>query len=316
VKFQTKIPLEKQIHNQIDYNSKLFLLGSCFAENIGEKLEYFKFQSRVNPFGILFHPKAIETCVTNAINKKTFYKEDVFMRNEQWHCFEAHSKLSHPDKEILIKELNYNVEQTRQQLKSATHIIITLGTSWVYRFIEGDKIVANCHKVPQKGFLKELLTVDEVVSNLEAIIALVKLENPQVSIIFTVSPIRHIRDGFVENNLSKSHLISGVHQVVDPRQNVSYFPSYEIVMDELRDYRFYTEDMLHPNQIAINYIWECFKTVWMSQDAVATMEKVEEIQKGLNHKAFNPSSEQHKKFMASLRQKQEELNQRFSHIVF
>jgi len=262
VEFQTKIILDKQVNDQIDYSSNILLLGSCFAENIGEKLEYFKFQNTVNPFGILFHPKAIENCLANAINAKVYSEEDLFMHNERWHCFEAHSKLSNSNKESLVSDLNKEVRQSHHLISTASHIIITLGTSWVYRFIETDTIVANCHKVPQKEFLKELLSVDEVVQSLEAIIALIKLENPRVSIIFTVSPIRHAKDGFVENNLSKSHLISGIHHIINKREKVFYFPSYEIMMDELRDYRFYKDDMLHPSSMAISHIWEGFKTTY------------------------------------------------------
>jgi len=316
VEFQTKIQLVKHASNHIDYNSKIVLFGSCFAENIGEKLEFFKFQNTVNPFGILFHPKAIENCITDVINCKSFSKDDLFMYNERWHCFDVHSKLSNPDKEVLISDLNAKVKQTNRQIKAATHIIITLGTSWVYRFIESDRVVANCHKVPQKRFLKELLSVDDVVQSLDAIVELVKLENPQASIIFTVSPIRHAKDGFMENNLSKSHLISGIHQILNEKHNVFYFPSYEIMMDELRDYRFYGEDMLHPNQTAINYIWEGFKDVWVSESTKITMNQVETIQKGLSHRPFNKSSEQHEEFLKKLKQKQSLIKKEFPHIMF
>jgi len=316
VEFRTKIPVVSQTNNHIDYNSKVLLLGSCFAENIGEKLTYFKFQSTVNPFGILFHPKAIESCISNVINSKSYSNDDVFYHNERWHCFETHSKLSNPNKEELLADLNTNVKQTKAQIKSATHVIITLGTSWVYRYIESDTIVANCHKIPQKKFLKELLSVDEVVQSLGAIVALVKLENPDVVIIFTVSPIRHARDGYVESNLSKSHLISGIHQVLDEKQNVSYFPSYEIMMDELRDYRYYAEDMLHPNQTAIHYIWERFKSGWISESIEQTLKLVDAIQKGLSHRPFNENSEQHILFLKSLKEKQRALVKLCPHITF
>ena len=313
---QTKIPLSKQSNNLIDYNSKLLLIGSCFVENIGKKLGYFKFQNVVNPFGILFHPKAIEAFITNAINEKEYYERDIFFYNEFWHCFDAHSKLSNTSKNALLEELNKQMHFTSKQINDATHIIITLGTSWVYRFIKDDKIVANCHKLPQKKFLKELLSVDEVVNSLQAILVLLKQVNPKVSIIFTVSPIRHIKDGFVENNLSKSHLISGIHQVINERENIYYFPSYEIMMDELRDYRFYAEDMIHPNNTAINYIWERFQLVWVSQEAKTIMNEVDSIQKGLLHKPFNPNTEQHQQFLQNLKEKQEKITSQFPQIVF
>lgn len=316
MKFQTKIPLQSQQHNQIDYNSSLLLLGSCFVENISEKLDYFKFQNAINPFGILFHPKAIETFITNAINEKEFLEDDVFFQDEHWHCFDAHSRLNSTSKPELLNSLNENIQLANQQIYKSTHLIITLGTSWVYRFIEDDTVVANCHKVSQKRFLKELLSVDDVTHSLQAIIALIKQENPQVTIIFTVSPIRHIKDGFVKNTLSKSHLVSGIHQVINNRENVFYFPSYEIMMDELRDYRFYAEDMIHPNKTAINYIWEKFQEVWISQEALITMDEVKTVQKGLLHKPFNPDTKQHQMFLENLKDKQKKLSAKFPSIIF
>ena len=152
---QTKIPIEPQQHNQIDYDSKVLLLGSCFSENIGDKFEYFKFQSSVNPFGILFHPLAIENLITRAINKDNYLESDLYFYNEQWFCLDAHSKLNSTSKEDLLTNLNTALDQTNKQISESTHIIITLGTAWVYRHIASDTIVANCHKLPQKQFLKE-----------------------------------------------------------------------------------------------------------------------------------------------------------------
>ena len=178
---QTIVPLKKEVKNSIDYNSKILLLGSCFSENIGDKLNYFKFQTNQNPFGILFHPKAIENLVTNAINKKKYLPEDLIFQNERWHCFDAHSSLSSADKNELLANLNSAITATNKKLKEATHVIITLGTSWVYRFIETDTIVANCHKIPQKKFLKKLLSVDEVTKSLKTTIALLKSVNKTVT---------------------------------------------------------------------------------------------------------------------------------------
>jgi lysophospholipase L1-like esterase len=313
---QTQIPLEKEAHQQIDYTSKLFLLGSCFSENIGNKLSYYKFQSTQNPLGILFHPKAIESLILNAINSKEYTEENLFELNERWHCFDAHSQLSTDSKEELIQNLNTSVKIAKEQLTNSTHIIITLGTAWVYRYISSDIIVANCHKVPQKQFLKELLSVDEVTESLESITALIRSINLKASIIFTVSPVRHIKDGFIQNQQSKSHLIAGIHNVIEPRKNIHYFPSYEIMMDELRDYRFYKEDMIHPNQTAIHYIWEKFVYSWFNESSLSTMKRVEEIQKGLTHKPFNPNSEAHQKFLSQLKQKKETLIKLFPFIKF
>jgi hypothetical protein len=316
MKLQTKIPLQPQQHNQLDYNSNVLLLGSCFVENIGKKLDYFKFQNLQNPFGILFHQLAIETLITNAINEKEYTEEDIFFHNEQWHCCDAHSKLSASSKEELLHNLNQQIKATNQQINESTHIIITLGTAWVYRYIETDTIVANCHKVPQKKFLKELLSADEISESLESIIALIKRVNIEVSILFTVSPVRHLKDGFVENTQSKAQLVSAIHQVVESGSSIYYFPSYEIMMDELRDYRFYAEDMIHPNQTAVDYIWDKFRMVWISKSAAKTMDDIDVVQKGINHKPFNPNSKAHKLFLQNLEEKKKSLYIQFPYIAF
>lgn len=313
---QTHIPFSKNIKNLIDYNSKVILLGSCFSDNIGKKLSYHKFQSILNPFGILFHPKAIESVIKNSITKKDYTEEDLFFFNERWQSFTAHSKLSSSSKEEALDQLNKASVSINTALKSSTHIIITLGTSWVYRFLKSGKIVANCHKVPQHKFKKELLTVTEINHSLSSIVSLIRKVNPDINFIFTVSPVRHLKDGFIENQQSKSHLISALHQIIQIHENTFYFPSYEIMMDELRDYRFYKEDMIHPNQMAINYIWEKFYENWLSDRAINLKKQVIKIQRGLEHKPFNPNSKEHQEFLSSLQEKIEKIKKKYSHISF
>ena len=312
---QTKIILKKETKNRINYNSKLVLLGSCFSKNIGNKLTYFKFQTHQNPFGILFHPKAIENLITNAINEKEYVSKDLIFQDERWHSFDAHSNLSSSNQEILLKKLNSSVQATNKNLKKATHIIITLGTSWVYRSIETGAVVANCHKIPQNKFSKELLSIVEINKSLKTIISLLKSINKDINVLFTVSPIRHLKDGFIENTQSKSHLIAAIHNIVDCK-NVSYFPSYEIMMDELRDYRFYSEDMIHPNKIAINYIWEKFSETWFEENTGSTMKEIELIQKGMAHKPFDKNSEKHQNFLQNLESKKEKIRTQFPFINF
>ncbi|MFD1063281.1 GSCFA domain-containing protein [Winogradskyella litorisediminis] len=317
--FQTTIPLKPQSNNQIDYNSKVVLLGSCFSENIGEKFQYFKFQSLQNPYGILFQPLAIQKLIFNAINEKIYSEEDVFFYNEQWHCFDAHSRLSNPSKETLLQLLNKNLFQTKNCLIDATHIIITLGTSWVYKHLDTEQYVANCHKVPQQNFTKKLLSIKEILVSLNSLVDLVKTINPTVNFIFTVSPVRHIKDGFVENTLSKSHLISSIHQLLSSQfesESLSYFPAYEIIMDELRDYRFYNQDMLHPNQLAIEYVWQKFVSVWISDNSEAIMTEVDAIQKGLAHRPFNSNSDAHKKFIKQIEIKASKLQEALPFLKF
>lgn len=315
---QTQVPLKKKPLHKINYNSKLLLLGSCFSENIGNKLNYYKFNSEINPFGILFHPKAIETLITNAINKKVYTEADLTFQNERWHCFDAHSNLSAVNKNEILNNLNKANTATLKYLTDSTHVIITLGTSWVYRFTETNSIVANCHKVSQKKFLKEILTIEEITNSLQTITTLIKSINNNTSVIFTVSPVRHLKDGFIENQRSKSHILSAIHQLIDSSKNekIDYFPSYEIMMDELRDYRFYSEDMIHPNKTAVNYIWEKFYNLWTSEETQQTMKKVETIQKGITHRPFNIESEAHLKFLKNLQQKKETLVKAFPFMKF
>jgi hypothetical protein len=320
MQFTTPIPIPKN-PNPIDYNSKIVSLGSCFAENMGDKFQYFKFQNSTNPFGIIFNPVSIENIIERVINGLLFTEEDIFFHNERWHCFEVHSDLSHSNQEELLANLNQILKETKKQLQEATHIIITYGTSWVYRNIEKNAIVANCHKVPQKQFTKELLTVTTIQESIENTIRLIQSINSNCSFIFTVSPVRHVKDGFVENQVSKAHLITSVYHVLKESEicnlkSAIYFPSYEIMMDELRDYRFYAEDMLHPSQVAIDYIWERFKGTEISETAYVTIDTVEGIQKSLSHRSFNPISESHQKFEANLQMKITKLVSQYSFMKF
>lgn len=318
MKLQTHIPFSKAQHG-IDYQSQVLLVGSCFAENIADKLDYFKFRALCNPFGILFHPVAVENLIGRSLQKKYYSDREVFFHNERWHCFDAHSDISDVSRNNLILKLNGGLKTMEEQIKIATHIIITLGTAWTYRHIETGHVVANCHKVPQSGFSKELLSIKDVDLSLRNIKELIGSINESAQVIFTVSPVRHLKDGFVENQCSKAHLIAAVYQMNKNSQllpSTSYFPSYELMMDELRDYRFYAEDMVHPNALAIDYIWEKFTEVWISETAYPTMKKVDVVQKGLLHRPFNPESEQHRQFLKSLKEKIDSLQQQHSFMGF
>lgn len=312
MKLQTEIPLNPE-ENQIDYSSNTLLLGSCFSENIGTKLDYFKFQNIQNPFGIIFNPVSIERLVVRAIDNNPFSEEDVFQHKGIWKCFEAHSELSSLDKDEFLKKLNKALQLLRDALFSSTHIICTFGTSWVYRNLESDEIVANCHKLPQKNFKKELLSIQEISDSLKNSCDKISEINPNTVIINTVSPVRHIKDGFVENSLSKAHLVSAIH---DLNKQSFYFPSYEIMMDELRDYRFYAEDMLHPNKTAIEIIWKKFSKVWISSESESFQKEIASIQLGLLHKPFNPKSAEHLQFLEKLQRKISSLQKQLPHIEF
>lgn len=314
--FRTQIPISKS-DNQIDYNSRVVSLGSCFAVNIANKFDYYKFQNIVNPFGILFHPLAINKMVQKAVNQEKFTEAAIFFHNERWHSFDVHSDLSNTDKDAFLDNLNKQATLLHDSLLACSHLIITYGTSWVYREKENFETVANCHKVPQNHFDKEILSVDSIENAISQTIDAVKKINPNCHFIFTVSPVRHIKDGFVENQRSKAHLITAIqNQLGLGLPNTSYFPSYEIMMDELRDYRFYAEDMLHPNQTAIDYIWQRFKETSISETAIPTLLEIENIQKGLTHRPFNPESESHQQFLSKLQTKISRLQNQFPHLHF
>jgi len=315
MKLTTPIKLSRQ-NSPINYSSKVLLLGSCFAQNMGAKLEYYKFQQCTNPFGILFHPVAIEKLITRAINHTWFTSKDVFLQNEQWHCFLAHSKLSNTSEEDLISALNSALEKLRFSLLEASHVVFTFGTAWVYKHLEKDTIVANCHKVPQKEFVKHLLSPDDVSDVLLGIETKLRTINPTCSIINTVSPVRHIKDGLIANSRSKAHLIAGVQEIVSPEKLNYYFPSYEIMMDELRDYRYYKEDLIHPNQTAIAIIWNAFTGSWICPETAALQKKIATIQSGLLHTPFNGHSKAHIHFKKDLETKISEIKEQLPWATF
>lgn len=316
MKLFTKISVEPK-ENQIDYTSKIVLLGSCFAENIGDKLLYYKFDTLQNPFGILFNPVSLEILVKRALNQDKFTEKDLFYHREAWRCFEVHSKISDGDKNRLLKTLNTHLEITEKYLKTATHIIFTYGTSWVYKKKDTQAIVANCHKVPQNNFEKKLLSVSESFNAIESTIQLIKKNNSKATVIFTVSPVRHIKNGIPENSLSKAHLLTAIHTFIATYSDSNfYFPSYEIMLDELRDYRFYKEDLIHPSSLAITIIWERFSQAWISSKTKEIQNEIDSIQKGLQHKPFIPDSEEHRTFQKKLQYKIEKLQKQLPWVQF
>lgn len=320
--FTTQIQIPKN-PQPITYQSCVMSWGSCFAENMGAKFEYYKFKTSTNPFGIVFNPVSIEKLLNRVVHKIEFTEKDIFFYNEQWHCYEVHSLLSNSNKQAFLDDLNKLILQTFDYLLETSHLIITYGTSWVYRNAESNQVVANCHKVPQKHFLKELLSVETIQKSIENTVKLIELINPTCNFIFTISPVRHLKDGFVENQRSKAHLITALHESVQhintingKQLTVNYFPSYEIVLDELRDYRFYGLDMLHPSTIAIDYIWDKFKTSTISDDNFSIMEEVERIQKMMAHKPFDTTSDSYKKMLKTIEFKKERLLIKNSSIRF
>jgi len=313
MQFTTPVPVA-QSQNPIGYGSKIVSLGSCFAVNIAEKFDYFKFQNNCNPFGILFHPLAILEIIRRSVLDEKFTASDLVQDQGLWHCLDAHSDLSHPNPSELLDNLNTARQTTRAALQNATHLVLTYGTAWVYRYKSSGKVVANCHKIAQWKFEKELLPIASIRAAIDQTLQLVQDFNTSCRVIVTVSPVRHLKDGFVENQRSKAHLIAAIHDFTDAA--FDYFPSYEIVMDELRDYRFYAADMLHPNPTAIDYIWERFSDSHIAPEAKMVMSEIDGIQKGLRHKPFHPESDSHRQFLDKLNTRIAVLQKQLPHLQF
>lgn len=316
MKLTTEVALENASH-PLDYDSKLVCLGSCFAEHISTKLDYFKFRVTSNPFGILFHPEAILNVVKKAVIDEEFTTEDVFQFNEKWHSFFSHSRLTRNSSSEILAALNSAKNQLKKASEEATHVIITLGTSFIYKHKSTGQGVANCHKLPQTYFEKQLTPVDELMEIISQLISSFENLQPKVKLIFTISPVRHIKDGVVENQRSKAHLIAALHRVLEEKSHSSsYFPSYELMMDEFRDYRFYERDLIHPNALAVDMIWEKFKMNYISEPIYADMGKVEKLQKSLAHRQTETKGEAFEKLKAYQYKFKEELVKKYPFMRF
>ena len=298
------IPENKE---HISYSDKIMLIGSCFTDNIGKYFSDLLFDVEINPFGVLYNPLSIKNSLEILIQKKPFSELNIHHHNNLWFSFSHHSKFSNLDKNICLEKINPKIITASDFLKKTKFLFITFGTSWVYEWKETGEIVSNCHKISNKKFNRKLLTVNQIIDNYKIFIEKLKEFNPKINIVFTVSPIRHLKDGAVYNQLSKSTLIVAIHQLKKKFSNVSYFPSYEIIMDDLRDYRFYKSDMTHINNIGVEYIWENFKKVYFSDKTTKYFKEIEKINKTLNHKPKNPNSKEYNDLIKKNKEKLKEL---------
>lgn len=292
--FRTIIPVTLSAYT-LQHSHQLMLLGSCFTENIGERLQHAKFKVDVNPFGILYNPISIADALNRLIKKQIFTEKELFFSNEQYHSFSHHSRFSHMNVDDCLNAINQRFLLSAELLQKTDFLFITFGTAWVYELKETGQIVSNCHKLPDSKFTRRRLTVKEIVAVYSQLIQ--QFNNSTVQqIIFTVSPIRHWKDGAHENNISKSILLLAIEELRLQFKNVSYFPAYELVLDDLRDYRFYAEDMLHPNAIAIDYIWGKFGACYFSTETQRTASEIEKLKRALAHRPFNKAGEEYKQF--------------------
>lgn len=315
--FMVDIAIKKLI-KQIDYKDKILLIGSCFTEHIGNALEELKFSVLQNPNGILFDPASVCSSLVSYIQNKKYSEEDLFLLNEVWNSWQHHSRFSNIDKKESVIGINSSLEKAHQYLKEADWVIITLGSSFSYRLTDaalksslrnGDP-VANCHRAPTQWFNKHLMGIDEIISLLDNTYHQLLQFNPKLNIIFTVSPVRHIRDGVVENNRSKARLIEAVHHMVNKFDRMHYFPAYELVIDVLRDYRFYDIDLVHPNYTATEFVLEKFAESCITEESRQLMQEVRKVVIARKHKAFQPETKAHKQFLSSHFEKTKELLQK------
>ncbi len=284
---------------QIDYRDKIMLVGSCFTEHIGDALQDAKFNTLQNPNGIIFDPCSVTHSLVSYIENKQYNPSDFFYLNELWQSWQHHSRFSGTDIESVIEKINLSQQNAHEFIKQADWLIITLGTSYSYRLVEGNKPVANCHRAPQNWFEKHMLTVEESIVMLDNCLYRLFQFNPSLKVIFTVSPVRHIRDGIVQNNLSKARLLEVVHHMVNKFSRLYYFPSYEIVIDVLRDYRFYDIDLVHPNYQATSFVIEQFMNSYVNELSNKLANEIKQINIARKHKAFHPETNAHQLFLQS-----------------
>jgi hypothetical protein len=315
---QFQIPIEiKALQKPITYQDKILLAGSCFTEHIGGMLEDLKFSVLQNPNGILFDPASVSKSLISYIQNKQYTEADFFQLNEVWNNWQHHSRFSNINLQEAIRIVNESQQKANEFLKQADWIIITLGSSFSYRLTSvnssgGEKgfPVANCHRAPAQWFTKHMLEIDETVSVLDDCCRQLLKFNPKLNVIFTVSPVRHIRDGVIENNRSKARLIEAVHYLVNKFEKAYYFPAYELVIDVLRDYRFYDIDLVHPNYMATEFVMDKFTETCIDSESQQLMQEVKKIVIARKHKAFQPETKAHQQFLMTHFEKTKELQKR------
>ena len=300
---------------KIGYDTPFMMVGSCFAESLGVWLQQHKFDVAVNPFGIVYHPAPAANHLDRIITAKPYTAHELQQHQELWHSFDHHGRFSHPDISVCIRQINDELQQAHVHLSRSEWLLVTFGTAWAYRLKNTGRIAANCHKFPASCFERIPFDVNEIYATWTETIAQLRHFNPAIKIIFTLSPIRHLRDGAHENQLSKSTLMLAIDRLNREIENTGYFPAYEIVMDELRDYRFYAENMTHPNSATINYIWQRFCECYMAENTLQTMKTVEDIVKAAAHRPIHSTSAR-RKFAADYLEKIAKLKQQYPQLDF
>ena len=300
----------------ISHQDKILSIGSCFAENIGGKLEENKFQILLNPFGILYNPSSVAQSLERIFKNEKIGEKDILQHNDLWHSRLHHTRFSQTDKATFLENINANLNAANVFLKQTNRLLITLGTAFVWEEKETGNIVANCHKRSQKLFTRRRLSISEIKENLLAILRKIKTQNSDLQVIMTLSPVRHTNDGFVENQRSKAALILAIDELCQEENFIHYFPAYELVQDDLRDYRFYAKDMLHPNEVAVDYIWEHFQDVLFTPQTKEIFREIKKLKVMASHRPFQVESVAHQNFLQNNLRRIEDLEKHYDFLNF
>ena len=297
--FRTILPIEPS-SRKLSHQHKIMSLGSCFAENVGKRLAGHKFDIQINPFGILYNPLSIATGLGFLKSDYKFTEQRLFHHQGLWHSFFHHGRFSHSSPKICLDNINTELQAGSTRLKELDYLILTFGTAHAFYLKRKEKvIVANCHKLPAKEFERKLLTKEQIVNVFSTYLKSLKEQNPNLQVILSVSPVRYLRDGLVNSNRSKATLLMAVHELADQFPFVSYFPAYELVTDELRDYRFFKDDMAHPSDLAIEYVWKRFQETYFDEATRGLNKKLHQLRRSVAHRPLHPESEAHQKFIKS-----------------
>lgn len=299
MKFRTELEIPFDGLN-ISHDDKMMFLGSCFSETIGSRMEMFKFNTLLNPSGIVFNPVSVFNVLGDVINEKGYSYDDLEEFKGRYYSFSHHSKFTSDNAEHTISLMNEGIQAGFEFLKDGDYLFITFGSAYAYKHKKTGKFVANCHKVPSHFFEKILLDANQLIDAYKELFERIILLNPSLKVVFTISPIRHIKDGIVENQRSKSILNTLVHALADYFSFVYYFPSYELLIDDLRDYRYYADDMIHPSVIAVDYVWDKFSNAYFDKATLELNKRIEKINKSMSHKPFNPNSKEYLGFLKKL----------------
>ncbi|MCK3684017.1 GSCFA domain-containing protein [Maribellus sp. YY47] len=313
-KFQTYVDLPHYPY-KAGYRKKSVFIGSCFTENVGNRMLALKYPVDINPFGILYNPSSVAKALQELLDAKKYGGNELFQHNDIWHSFMHHGRFSSVDQEEVLEQINTRIAYSSHWLREAGFLFLTFGTSWIYRFSETGEVVANCHKVPASKFVRERLSVKEIVDVYTDLLPRLWEQNPGIKIVFTVSPIRHWKDGAIENQRSKAALILAIDELVKRfPEKCYYFPSYEIVMDELRDYRFYAEDMLHLTDVAVDHIWSVFEESLIDGESRKTALKIQKVVNAMHHRPLNKRSQEFAVFLNKFLKMTEELETEYSYL--